>query len=214
MSGAEAALVIGFISSTITILETLAKAYQESKDAWSLPACFRDVAQRLPLVSETLQIALARVRADAPDEEFCAALKTVVEGCNTKVQRLETIFRKVTPFETSSRFERYVAVVKLYGKGNLVEDLMKGILQDVQIIAGNHGAKAATEAQVADLAKAIHDLSAMPPSVPEMVLDDPNASFIHRGSGQQNVHTGTGDMNINSGSGRIYVARTQYFGSE
>lgn len=52
MSGAaEASLVIGLISGTITIIEAAKKIYQAAKGVSGLPEDFRAVAQKLALVN-------------------------------------------------------------------------------------------------------------------------------------------------------------------
>ena len=212
MSGVgEAALVIGLISAIITVIDTLSQAYKDSKDASGLPQAFRDVASKLPLVSETLGTVQQRMDASNPEQQLYSALKPVVEDCKSKVERLEKIFEKVLPPASSSRFDRYVAAVKAYGKGNMVEDLTKGILRDVQLLSENHGVKAATETQVGELAKAIQDLSSIPPSVPQRVWGELYGAH-HYGSGAQNIHTGEGDINANSGLGSQYIGKTMYFG--
>jgi hypothetical protein len=50
MSGAEARLVLGLISSTITVIETCKTLYDAAHDASGLPEAFRKVAENIPLV--------------------------------------------------------------------------------------------------------------------------------------------------------------------
>jgi hypothetical protein len=66
--------------------------------------------------------------------------------------------------------ERYYKAVKADGKGNEVENLMKGMLEDVHLLACEHGMKTATQAQQEQIAQAITEVSTRAPSVPEQVF--------------------------------------------
>jgi hypothetical protein len=48
---------------------------------------------------------------------------------------LDELFNKVIPKENASRVERYLKAIKTLGKGGKVERLMKGILEDIQLLA-------------------------------------------------------------------------------
>jgi hypothetical protein len=47
---------------------------------------------------------------------------------------------------------------------------MKGMLEDVQLLACEHGMKTATQAQQEQIAQAITEVSTIAPSVPEQVF--------------------------------------------
>jgi hypothetical protein len=211
MSGVEASLVVGLISGTIQIIDGIAKAYRLAKDVNALPQAFREVAQRLPLVRSTLQTAESHIAAYKPDKDSCNAMKSVVESCGDKAKRLETIFQDVIPPADTPILDRYFKAVQTLGKGNRVETLMKGILVDVQLLAGNSSIKAATKAQVEKLVKAIEELSVIPPSLPE---EDSSTTVANYGSGPQSVHTGFGDQYNASGEARQYKAHTMSFGKD
>ncbi len=102
--------------------------------------------------------------------------------------------------------------MKVYGKGNTVEDLMKGVLGDVQLLSENHGVNAVTEKQVDEFSKAIQEISAVTPSLPQRMLEDVSPDVAYYGSGGQSVHTGRGDINSNSGSGKQFIGKTMHFG--
>ncbi|RYP77557.1 hypothetical protein DL770_007058 [Monosporascus sp. CRB-9-2] len=164
MSGAE---VIGLISGIIAIVGATVKVYGAATDASGLPEAFRNVAKRLPLVQETLQTAQGYLNSVDPDEAFCSAIKPVLEGCEDKAKRLAVIFEKVVPQAEASRMERYLLAARTLGKGDTVESLMKGILDDVHLLTGNRVTKLPTEADVAHLIRtAIDEVSAIPPSLP------------------------------------------------
>jgi hypothetical protein len=212
MSGAEAILVLGVISSVITVVETIVKIYNDVKEADGIPATFREAARRLPLVRDTLRIAESRIHDRSLDEEGCRAIKPTVEECKDKALRLELVFRKVMPQGEFSRLERYRIAIRALGQESKVETLMTAMLGDVQLLAQNHAVKAATEAQVGMLAKAIEELAAMPPSMAEEAVE--KSSISNYGSGTQNVNTGAGSQNNNTGGGRQFIGENLYFGKE
>ncbi|RYO74334.1 hypothetical protein DL764_010859 [Monosporascus ibericus] len=164
MSGAE---VIGLISGIIAIISATVKVYGAATDASGLPEAFRDVAKRLPLVQETLQTAREYLNTADPEEAFYNAIKPVLEGCEDKAKRLAAIFEKVVPQADVSIMERYLLAARTLGKGDTVESLMKGILDDVQLLTGNRVTKLPTKAEIAHLIRAaIDEVSAIPPSLP------------------------------------------------
>ncbi|KAH7175989.1 hypothetical protein EDB81DRAFT_771653 [Dactylonectria macrodidyma] len=203
MSGAE---VIGLISGITAIIETITKVYSSLKDANNLPA-FREVLERLPLVRDTLRTAGEHVGGNA-DEHSCQSIKKILEKCRDKAERLETILKEVAPSEDTPRFERYRMAVRRLGKGNQVEVLTKEMMEAVRLLVENHVVKAATEAQVAQLLKAIEDLSAMEPSVPD---EDSSVTYNHYGQGGQNILAGSGSQYNNTGEGKQYNAQTMHF---
>jgi N-terminal domain on NACHT_NTPase and P-loop NTPases len=185
MSGAEAIAVLGVISSIISIVDGTKQVYDAATSAEGLPEAFREVATRLPIISDILgkterYIKEARVSADAYE-----GVKQVIQACQDKATKLEVLFRKVIPGENASRRERYIAAVKTLGKGNVVEKLMKGVLQDLQLLVGERSTGIATKEEIEQLARAIKDVSAIPPSIPESELQEHNFTANYSGSGTQ-----------------------------
>jgi len=209
MSGAEAGLVLGLISSIITVIDTIVKVYNDVKEAEGIPTTFREITRRLPLVRDTLRIADTHITERSLDKESCRAIKPILEGCKDKAVRLEIVFRKVVPQGNILRLDRYRIAIRALGKGNKVEALMKGMLEDIQLLAGNYVIKALTAAEVAKLVKAIEEISEMPPSLSE---DTPGNSINSYGSGTLNANAGDGTQNNNTGSGRQFIGEKQYFG--
>jgi hypothetical protein len=60
---AAAGAVIGLISGILSIIDAAKRVYDAAKDATHLPKAFREVAQRLPLVHNTLLILLRDAQA-------------------------------------------------------------------------------------------------------------------------------------------------------
>lgn len=194
MSGIE---VLGLISSIITVIDTVVQLYNAIKDTPHLPRAFREVVERLPLVRNTLRAAEERIRNYNTDRETCEAIKPTVEKCKEKVEHLESILQQMAPQRGASSLHRYRLAVRRLGKESQVEELMKGILEDVQLVAGNRAIQAASEAQVAELLQAINELSEVPSSISEC---NPSHTFTNYGTGNQFNAPG-GTQNNNTGSG-------------
>ncbi|KAH0538358.1 hypothetical protein FGG08_005053 [Glutinoglossum americanum] len=202
MSGAEAGLVIGLISGTIAIIDAIKKVYDAAKDQQGLPAAFREVAQRLPLVQHVLGKAKARAEGRQVDDEASKAAKSILEPCQKRAEDLEKIFQKVIPQEGDSRLDRYYKAASTLGKGGKVETLMNGILNDMSLLSVKCGME--TEDLVKELKEAMKAMSALDPSVPDHIFDK-KASFtnINSGSGFQNIMNDV--RNENSGSGILFA---------
>jgi hypothetical protein len=211
MSDAEAGLIPGQISSIITVIDTISKVYSDVKDPENIPLSFQDTARRLPLIHNTLGVINTHIIGHSPDEESYKEITSVVSKCKDKAFRLEIMFRKVVPQTNTPRLERYGLAVRVFGEGNRVEALTKGILEDIKLLAGNQAVKAATEVEVGKLDKAIEELAAMRPSLPG---GTPKNSVNNYGPGTQNANTGDGTQNNNTGPGKLFVGEKQYFGED
>ena len=159
MSGAEAGLVVGLISGTIALVDATKKVYDAAKDQLGLPAAFREVAQRLPLVQTILGNAKVRAEGGQVDDEASKAAKSILEPCKSRVKKLEEIFRKVIPQEGGSRLDRYYKAARTLGKDGKVETLMKGILDDLNLLSVQCGME--TGVHVEKLKEAIKAVSAL-----------------------------------------------------
>ncbi|PKS07831.1 hypothetical protein jhhlp_006439 [Lomentospora prolificans] len=155
MSGAE---VLGIISAIITIVDTTVKIYAAAADASGLPETFRDVAQRLPLLQESLKTTQCHLSTTTPDNESCKAMSLVLVSCKGKATRLEEIFKKAVPRVDTSRLERPIIAVRTLAQGDVVESLMDSITKDIQLLTMNYVTKLATEAQMAELARLMREL--------------------------------------------------------
>lgn len=208
MSGAEAVAVLGVVSSIITIVDGTKQVYDAATNAQGLPEAFRDVAGRLPIVRNILGVAKQHVEMGHVDEDSCKGVKLVVKACEKKAKKLDELFHKANSADGVSDLKRYYKAVKAYGKGNQVENLMKGMLEDVQLLACEHGMKTATKAQEEEIAQAITAVSALPSSVPEHLFQETGFTAHNSGPGTQyNAQGGyiTQDdaRQYNSGGGRM-----------
>ena len=214
MSGAEAILVLGVISSVIAIVDGTKQVYDAAANAQGLPAAFKEVAGRLPIVQNILRTADQHIKVGDVDNESCKGMIPTIEACKKKAERLKELFQKVLPPDDASRTERYLKAVRTLGKGNRVELLMKGMLEDVQLLACDHGMKTVTKTEFEQIAKAITEVSAIPPSVDEHVLHDTPFTNINQGPGTQNNYQAQKDQYNNPGSGKQYNAKTMNFGGD
>jgi hypothetical protein len=185
MSGAEAVTILGVISSVISIVDGTKQVYDAATSAEGLPAAFREVATRLPIISNILGKTVRYIKEDRVSADAYEGVKQVIQACQDKATKLDVLFRKVIPGENASRRERYIAAVKTLGKGNIVEKLMKGMLEDLQLLVGEHNIRIATKDDVEQIAKAIKEVSAIPLSIPENELQEHNFTANYSGSGTQ-----------------------------
>jgi alkaline phosphatase len=115
------------------------------------------------------------------------------------------------PEEGGSRWDRYVKAARTIGKGGRVESLVRGILDDLQLLATRFP-EVATPRGKDQLAKAIEEVTGMEPSLPDDFEQTP--AYAHYGSGSQNVNPGSGNQYINSGPGNLHAGSgPQYNGT-
>jgi hypothetical protein len=202
MSGAELTLIIGLISGIVSIIDGAKKVYDAATDQQGLPEAFRTVAQRLPIVQLILDKAKARAEAGSVDDVASMHVKDALGRCKKSASDLDKIFRKVIPVEGAPRLDRYYKAVRTLGKGSKVETLMDGVLKELHLLSIHYGMGA--EDHVGKLDEAVKAISALEPSVPDRVFDEPSTSYenVNSGSGtQNNYNTSGGENYFNSGSG-------------
>lgn len=119
------------------------------------------------------------------DEKKCQEAKGVVEGCKRKASTLEELFQKVIPADGASHLQRYYTAVKTLGKGNEVESLMKGILEDLALLNSERIMKTPTKAQQEQIAKAISEIQDVSKSVPDDLFQETGVTVNYSGSGTQ-----------------------------
>jgi hypothetical protein len=205
MSGAEAGgLVLGLISGTITLVEAIKQVYDAAKDQQGLPAAFREVAQRLPLVRDILTTAKATAEEGLVGVEASKAAESILQSCEKRVKKLEKIFRKVLPDENSSRLDRYYRAVRSLGKDGKVELLMRGILDDLSLLSIQCGIGIRVHAE--KINEAIKAMSTTEPSVPDCVFEETTYTNNNMGDGtQNNFNTSGGESYNNVGSGNQFM---------
>jgi len=206
MSGIEeAGLALGMISAIIAIIDTTYQVYEAVKDEAGLPTNFKKSAAKLPLVSKLLED--AERYAKAADEATETAFTPTLEDCKAQATQLQELFEKVMPEEGESRWDRYAKAARTIGKCGPVENLVKGILDGLQLLATRFP-EVTTPRTKEQLAKAVEEVTKMEPSLPDGFEQMP--AYAHYVSGAQNNITG---QHINSGGNQMYGSGQQYFGT-
>lgn len=165
MSGAE---VIGIISGVIAIIHATAKVYKAVTNASDLPEAFHDVATRLPLVCKTLQTISRSLNNAILNEECYNTIKPILQQYENRSTQLQKIFNHVIPQTDTSRMERYALTALTWGKRDTVETLIKGILEDIQLLTSNRVAELPTETDLtAVIQKAIEEVAGITASLPD-----------------------------------------------
>lgn len=228
MSGAEVITIVGLISSVISIIETSRSLYDTANDVNGLHEAFRAVAQNIPLVlnilkgCKTVQEDLTKEYESSNDadqrrelEATTEAVKPVMFKCKENAEALKEIFENVVPGDEAKWLERYKKAAKslMPGKKKRVEELMKEMLEKLQLLQTSRFFQAEIEKRFQKLQNGISQLSDLEPSLPE---DD--GGFSHYGSGPQNVNTGDGIQHNYTQSGgsnnKQFNGQTMYFGKE
>lgn len=172
MSGLE---VLGGIAAVIATIEAIKNTYKTIQKLKGLPSAFEEVAARLPKVEDALE----KVRRHAESHQGESATNSVqlaIQSCRPKVEKLNEIFYKIQQADEKTLGIGFRSFLVRFGKGNRVEDLMKGILRDIEAIASDRIFETATTQDIEELRKAIDveairkaidDLSAVEPSVPD-----------------------------------------------
>jgi hypothetical protein len=224
MSGAEAvALVLGLISSVISVIEASQKVFSAARDAKGLHEAFRKVAENVPLVLGTLRAAeevqkKLEVEWQSSDdtakkqaiEATSREIEPVFETCEADARALRDIFEKVVPGSEATRTERYRKALKtvLPGKKHKVEGLMQEILEKLQLLHTHHYFKAVVD--VSKIGAGIEELRTLESSDPDL-----DARYVNSGPGPQNIHTGSGKQFNNTISGGTsnsqHIADSQTF---
>ena len=215
MSGAEVITVLGLISSVIAIIEASRDLYDAASSVEGLHEAFRTVSQNIPLVLNILrdckkvQEHIDRDYSSTTDadqkrdiEESNKAVEPLLTTCQEDVKRLQEIFQKVVPGDEASWLERYkkAAHAVLPGKKRKVEDLMKEILEKLQLLQTSRFFKSENEQKnekkAKELETAIGQLSELPSSLPE-----DEGQYSHYGSGAMFINPGLGTQHNYNQSG-------------
>ena len=206
MSGiGEASLVLGLISSIITIFEAAQEIYEAAGDVKGLPRKFRAAAEQIPLVYHALSLAGQNINAKNVSEEGLLSAKPVLERCKESAASVKDIFDKNIPAKDASRAERLKRAMGLKMKSNKVKEYIEEIVKSMELLAQYQVFQDAEALKY--IQEAIEQLS----NVPD---EEEQPQFIHSGAGAINANTGGGTQKNynNSGSGNQYNADHQAFG--
>ncbi|KAG6356989.1 hypothetical protein INS49_014865 [Diaporthe citri] len=167
--------ILGGIASVIATIEAIKTTYKAIQKLKGLPSAFEEVVARLPKVEDALE----KVRRHAESHQGESATNSVqlaVQSCKPKVEKLNEIFYEIQQADEKTLGFGFRSFLVRFGKGNRVEDLMKEILRDTEAMACDRIFETATTQDIEELRraidvdairKAIDDLSAVEPSVPD-----------------------------------------------
>lgn len=215
MPGTEASLVLGAISSIIKLVDASKEVYDTATSTDGLPEAFREVAARLPIVANILGSANQCIDNGDVDEDSCKGVKYAIEACEIKARKLNELFCEVISADGASRLNRYRKAIKAYGKGNEVENLMKGILENVLLLTCERGLRTASSVQQYHVSKAIEEVIAIPSSMHEAALQGTGFTVENYGPGAQTNYIAQGE-NIAQGEARQYnsMGGDMHFGKD
>ncbi|KAI6826752.1 hypothetical protein KC340_g13819 [Hortaea werneckii] len=232
MSGAEVITVLGLISSVITIIETSRDVFDAASSADGLHEAFRTVSQNVPLVLNILRdCKKAQEQVEKNYNQTCDEdlkrdieqsskdVEPLIQACQQRARQLQEIFQRVIPGENANRVDRYRKAVRALGPGKKrkVEDLMKDIIEKLQLLHTSRFFKSENEKKNEDRSKeletAISQLSELSSSLPEN-----EGQYNHYGAGGMFIHPGEGTQQNYSQSGgsgnRQCNARTLNIGKD
>ena len=208
MSGAEAGLVLGLISSTIAIFEAADEIYDAAHDAKGLPKKFRAAADEIPLVLHSLSLAQDNLQTGTVSKDAIKSAKPILESCKASAESLKDIFDQTMPSEGGSRTERYKKAAAMKVKGSKVTECVQQVAKNMELLAQH---------QVFQDAQTIEDIRA---AIEE--LDN-----VDHEEGQSQSTYGSGDIINQSGSGtfnkrtyhssdksKMYAADTMHVGGK
>lgn len=181
MTGLE---VISGISAVIGIIDASIKVYINARNGMKLPKSFKSVGHQLLII---------------------------FDACDDKAGKLREIFEEIMPSDNDTWERQYSKVIRRFGKGSKVEELMEFITEDVQLVVNNQAVRSARPEQNAELENITEKMNSIKSSAPE---EESSAMTFHSGGGAQknNVNEGSGQQinnnasvgtqNFNSGSGK------------
>lgn len=132
--------VIGGISAVITVLEKTIEIYDNALRDVKLSATFEVVRRRMPVLLHILQTCRNELEPhkNTMPPDVCNALEAISDSCDEKARKLKEIFEKVISGENETWEKRYVKIIRRFGKGHQVEELLVALTEDVQLIVNNN----------------------------------------------------------------------------
>jgi hypothetical protein len=156
MVAAEAFAVIGIVTNIITLVETAVEIYDRynsfSDNAKHVPSSFRDIRDRLKLISHNLQITELCINNDHVDTGALVALRPVLTSCEKKIQDLNVIFDKCIPAHNASAFKKgWKAISSLRRDKDVksITDALDSFIKDITLF---HAARTAFSRTIPQLA--------------------------------------------------------------
>ncbi|KIH87757.1 hypothetical protein SPBR_04625 [Sporothrix brasiliensis 5110] len=204
------------IASTISIIQSIAATYNTIKKLQGLPKAFNAVQESLPIV----QVALVKAHGffeHSIDNSAKEGAQPILSRCQKNAATLNDVFLKLAAYETRSDDKTWDTLLKKWHTlalplrtGQKVETLMKGILEDLDLLIRPIAFD--DRAFQAQWHAAITQLADVEPSIPDAESLGGTQHIASGGTGYQYNNQG-GQQNNNTGAGRMYNAERMYFGS-
>jgi hypothetical protein len=197
MSGLE---VIGGIGAVAGIIGGAVQLWQGARKDIKFSETFATVAAQLPILRDTLQTCRDQLEPlqDTLPSDAVASLLSAIDSCKSKAANLQQVFRETIPTEDSTWYQRYRQVLRRLGKGNKVEELMRSIIEETQLLVNYHAVKSARPDLSTTLEKIKSKLESMGPSISS---NEELIQTFNTWGGQQNVSTGDSTQYISSNTG-------------
>lgn len=208
MSGPE---VLGAMSALTAIVRASIDLYGAIQKDLRLPEAFSVVQWQLPIILASLKTAEQHLKAvqDAISTDAWDALEEYVVTCKDKADRLKQIFEKVLPASNDTWKDKYKKMLKRFGKGSLVEELMLAITEDVKLLRKHHALATTNPEQREQLDTTVEELKNVGSSLDDgeqasgMRFDSGGGkmeNYINQRDGNQVINHGT-VTNQNFGEG-------------
>jgi N-terminal domain on NACHT_NTPase and P-loop NTPases/NB-ARC domain len=135
---AEAAAIIGLVSSIASLVELSAKVVSRLHEFTSkiseVPESFRSLSVRLPLLTATLQRIQTQAEASRLSDDVTKALKDVVDNTSEQVSVVQVSLSKILPPDGTSKFERALKALKSLAKEDQVQQALEKIHKNSDIL--------------------------------------------------------------------------------
>ena len=206
MSGVgEVGAIVGLILGTIDIVNSTATFYQSFKDDGQ-PKEFRSIVAKFPLILEILETAKKDEAERSLNESGRSKAEDNIRTCTEKIEALKKIFAAVLRHDDDNWLERYKKAIIGLSKGKRAEELMREIMEHIELVTCDKLMGTATRTQIEKLQEAIQEMLDMPSSISD---DDRPIIQNHTGSGHNNNisnrstnnNTSTGVQQVNNGGG-------------
>ncbi|KAK3947729.1 hypothetical protein QBC32DRAFT_270226 [Pseudoneurospora amorphoporcata] len=154
--------VVSLLSTIISIVSAAIDLYDAYQDINGLPDVVKYALAQFHFVKDTLET----VRNDVdehrrnPNPKSYQAMKEILRSCEAKISSLDKIFSAIIPRPQKDtktqpsfrqRFSRFTSAVSFtFNRGKKVEYLMKGVRQDIKLLAYNRILSPATRDQIKD----------------------------------------------------------------
>jgi cob(I)alamin adenosyltransferase len=142
---AEAVAVIGLVASIVQLTQfgttIVVRLNEFQSSAKEIPICFREIQTQLPLLVDTLKRTQKQADAGHVSDETAKALKPVVDGCLSQVERLESILTKALPTKKDSSLRRTYKALSSFIHEKDVQQITSSLESYVQKLTYHHASQ-------------------------------------------------------------------------